>query len=71
LPPKVKFREIILEGSTFQHRLFMKKDKLTQGIILLNVIDYLFYHVARAKIAKDAWDNFCATFERRHVGNKL
>jgi hypothetical protein len=49
----------------------MKKDKLAQGTILLNVIDYLFYHVARAEIVKGAWDNFCATFEKKHVGNKL
>jgi hypothetical protein len=25
----------------------------------------------RAGIAKDAWDNFCATFGKRHVGNIL
>jgi hypothetical protein len=23
------------------------------------------------KLQKNAWDNLCATFEKRHVGNKL
>jgi hypothetical protein len=54
LPSKVKFGEIILEGSIFEHHLFMKKDKLVQGTILLNVIDSLFHHVAHGRIAKDA-----------------
>ncbi len=49
----------------------MKKDKLACGTILLNVVDSLLYHVACAKIGKDAWDNFCATCERKHVDNKL
>jgi hypothetical protein len=52
LPPKVKFGEIILEGSTLEHLLFMKKDKLAQGTIFLNVIDSLFPHIACAGIAK-------------------
>jgi hypothetical protein len=71
LPPKVEFGEIIFKGSTFEHYLFMKKDKLAHGIILLNVIDFLLHHVTHVGIIKDAWDNLCATFERRHVGNKL
>ncbi len=49
----------------------MKKDKLACGTIILNVIDFLLHHVACVITIKDAWDNFCATFERRHVGNKL
>jgi hypothetical protein len=28
LPPKVEFGEITFEGCTFEHRLFMKKEKL-------------------------------------------
>jgi hypothetical protein len=44
----------------------MKKNKQTHGVMLLNVVDYLLHHV---KTAKDAWDNLCATFERKHVGN--
>jgi hypothetical protein len=37
---------------------------LAHGTILLNV-----HHVACVEITKYAWDNFCSTFERRHVGN--
>jgi hypothetical protein len=49
----------------------MKKDKLTHGTIILNVVNSLLHHVTCAKIVKDAWDNLCATFDRRHVGNIL
>jgi hypothetical protein len=51
--------------------LFKKKEKLVCGTILLNVVDSLLHHVARVEIAKDTWDNFYATFEKKHVGNKL
>ncbi len=57
LPPKFEFGEIVLKGSNFEHHFFMKKDKLA--------------HVACAKTTKDTWDNLCATFERKHVGNIL
>jgi hypothetical protein len=49
----------------------MKNDKLAYGTIFLNVVDFMFHHVARAKIIKNTWDNLCATFERKHVGNIL
>ncbi len=49
----------------------MKKDKLVCGKIILNVVDSLLHHVTCAETAKDAWDNLCVTFEKRHVGNKL
>jgi hypothetical protein len=49
----------------------MKKDKLACGTILLNVVDSLLHHVPHAKTTKNAWDDPCATFEKRHVGNKL
>jgi hypothetical protein len=71
LPPKVEFGKIILKRSTLEHYLFMKKDKVVHGTILLNVIDFMLHHVARVGTIKDAWDNLCATFERRHVSNKL
>jgi hypothetical protein len=71
LPLEVEFGDIVLEGGTFKHHLFMKKDKLAHGRILLNVIDFLLHHVTCVEITKDAWDNLCATFERKHVGNKL
>jgi hypothetical protein len=45
--------------------------ELAQRTILLNVIDFLFHHVACARTSKDAWDNFCATFERKHGSNRL
>jgi hypothetical protein len=38
------------------------KKKKAHGVMLLNVVDYLLHHVAHVKIAKDAWDNLCATF---------
>jgi hypothetical protein len=71
LPPKVELGEIILERGTIQHHLFMKKDKLVCGTIILNVVDSLLHHVACAKTTKDAWDNLCITLERIHVGNRL
>jgi len=49
----------------------MKKDKLACGTVLLNVVDSLLHHVTHAETTKNAWDNLCATFEKRHVGNKL
>jgi hypothetical protein len=44
---------------------------LVCGTLLLNVVDYLLHHVTCVKIAKDAWDNFYATFEKKYVGNRL
>jgi hypothetical protein len=35
LPPKVEFGKIVLEGNTFEHCLFTKKDKLIHGTIFL------------------------------------
>jgi hypothetical protein len=46
----------------------MIEDKLACGTIFLNVVDFLLHHVTHVETAKDAWDNLCATFERRHVG---
>ncbi len=71
LHPKVEFGKIVPKGGTFEHRLFMKKDKLVHGIVFLNVVDSLLHYVACTKIAKDVWDNFCATFEKRRVDNRL
>ncbi len=68
---EVEFGEIVPKGGTLEYYLFMKKDRLACGTILLNVINPLLYHVACAKIAKDAWDNLCATCERKYVDNKL
>jgi len=45
----------------------MKKDKLACGITFLNVVD----HVACGETKKDSWNNLCATFEKKHVSNKL
>ncbi len=56
LPPKVEFGGIIPEGGTFEHFLFTKQDKLVCGTILLNVVDFLLYHVTCVKTTKDAWD---------------
>jgi hypothetical protein len=36
-----------------------------------NVVDFMLHHLAHAKIAKDSWDNLCATFENIYVDNKL
>jgi len=32
-------------------------------------VDSLLHYVTCIEIAKDVWDNFCATFEKRHVDN--
>jgi ABC-type lipoprotein export system ATPase subunit len=29
----------------------------------------MLHHVTHAKTTKDTWDNLCATFKKRHVGN--
>ncbi len=47
---------IILEGGTLEHFLFIKKDKLACGTILLNVVDFLLHHVTCVKTTNDAWD---------------
>ncbi len=39
LPPKVEFGEIIAIGNIFERHLFLKKDKLAHGTILLNVVE--------------------------------
>jgi hypothetical protein len=70
LPPKVELGEIIL-GGPIKHHLFMKKNKLVCGTIILNVVDSLLHHVACAETTKDAWDNLCVTFENICVGNRL
>jgi hypothetical protein len=31
----------------------------------------LLHHVAFSKTTKDAWDDLCATLEKKHVDNKL
>jgi hypothetical protein len=36
----------------------MKKDKLTCGINLLNVVNSLLHHITCAKIVKNAWTIF-------------
>jgi len=44
---------------------------LVCGTILLNVVESLLHHVTRVETAKDAWDNFYATFEKKDIGNRL
>jgi hypothetical protein len=63
LPLEVEFGKIVLKGSILKHCLFMKKDKFVHETIILNVVGSLLHHVACAKIAKDAWDNLCATIK--------
>ncbi len=67
----IEFGKIVLKGGTFEHNLFMKNDKLIHRTILLSVIEYMLHHVTRVDSTKDAWDNLCATFERRHINNRL
>jgi hypothetical protein len=31
----------------------------------------MLHHLVLAEFAKDSWDNLCATFEFKYVGNKL
>ncbi len=56
LPPKVEFRETVVEGGILEHFLFLKKEKLACRTIHLNVVEFLLHHVACVKITKDAWD---------------
>ncbi len=37
LHPKVEFGEIVPKGGALEHHSFMKKDKLVNGTIFLNV----------------------------------
>jgi hypothetical protein len=34
-------------------------------------LDFWLHHVTRAGTITDAWENLCATFEKRHLGNIL
>jgi hypothetical protein len=38
----IEFGKVVFKRGTFEHNLFMKKDKLTHRIILLNVVEYMF-----------------------------
>jgi hypothetical protein len=67
----IEFGNIVFKRGTFEHNLFMKKDKLTHRTILLSVVEYMLHHVIHVDTTKDAWDNLCATFERRHINNRL
>jgi len=53
--------------------LLHEKDlwEIILGELLSLKVDSLLHHVTCAKTTKNAWDNFYARFERRHVGNKL
>jgi hypothetical protein len=64
--PKLNLERLFLK-EVLEHCLFMKKEKLVHGTVFLNVINFLLHYVACTKIAKDVWDNFCATFEKRHM----
>ncbi len=56
---EVEFGEIVCEGITLEHHLFMKKDDLIYGTIFFeNVVDYLLHHVTHVEIVKDAWEIF-------------
>jgi hypothetical protein len=55
---KIEFGKIVLNKIILEHRLFIKKDKLAHGTILLNVVDFMLHHLAHAKIAKIHGINF-------------
>jgi hypothetical protein len=59
LPSKFEFGNVVLNGGTLQHHLFLKKEKLAHRKINLNVVDSLLHHVACVETTKDAWDNLC------------
>jgi hypothetical protein len=63
LPLEVEFGKVVPKGSILKHYLFMKKDEFIHETIILNVDSSLLHHVTCAKIAKDAWDNLCATIQ--------
>jgi hypothetical protein len=41
----IKFQGIVLEGNTYGHCTFMKKNKLVHETIFLNVVDFMLHHV--------------------------
>jgi hypothetical protein len=47
------------------------RSNLARGTIFLIVIHFLLHHVACAKTIEYVCDNFCATFKRKHIGNRL
>lgn len=66
---EIEFENFVLKGSTHEHHIFMKKDKLIFGTIFLNVVNSLLRHVAHLRNAKEVWNNLFTTFEKQHVGN--
>ncbi len=59
---KIVFGKIALKKDILEHHLFTKKDKLTYETILLDIVNFMLYHLTHAKFAKDSWGNLCATF---------
>ncbi len=71
LPWEIEFEKIVFEGRIYEHRMFMKKNKLACWTIFLHIVDFLLHYVACVKsVKKIAWDNLCATFEKWHVNNR-
>ncbi len=70
--PKIKFGKILSQGTTHEHCMLIKKNKLACGTIFLNVVDSLLHHATHAKSVREAWENLGATtFEIVHVDNRL
>jgi hypothetical protein len=59
LPLEFEFGNIVFNGGTLQHHLFLKKEKLAHRKINLNVVDPLLHLVAHVETTKDAWDSLC------------
>ncbi len=41
----IKFQGIVLEVNSYEHCMFMKKNKLVHETIFLNVVDFMLHHV--------------------------
>lgn len=68
---RLSLEKLFLKGRIYEHRMFMKKNKLACWTIFLHIVDFLLHHLACVKSVKKAWDNLCATFEKSHVDNTL
>jgi hypothetical protein len=51
---KIVFGKIALKKDILEHHLFTKKDKLTYETILLDIVNFMLYHLTHAKFAKDS-----------------
>ncbi len=52
LPWEIEFEKMVFEGRIYEHRMFMKKNKLACWTIFLHIVDFLLHYVACVKSVK-------------------